>query len=791
MDAPVWFIPDRDQSRFYPLRSFLSQPPASVVEAYLDALTAPGDLVVDPFASTPTVAHVAQTMGRRVIAVQSNPLWIWLARVMAALPPAADIDAALAHLGDTPKDDTSLRTHIDQLYATTCAGCHQLTPADYNLWSRGQGPTHRHYTCVHCGETHLDPATEQDLRRAAEFDGRGFHSHFAFERVAPVGGLYGERVRKILDLYTPRNLYALVTLTVKIDTLFHEREERNLLLLLLLHLLDRGSSFYTDPSPQAQPQLTSHKEFVEFNLWSELERAARALGETAPEFRVDLSPSTTDVIQGDTPRAFMNRGSTRALARAIPEHTAACILTTLPQRRLAVWALSYFWGAWVLGRAAVTSLVPSLDAHVGDPNWERRWYLDLLAGSMNAAAKLLHSEGRAAFIFGESWNEVIEALLLAASGAGFELDSLLFQPQVGDMPRREFDSLRGDYRVTFAPGAEAPKLLPEPELVKRIRAAALDAGREVLARRGQPLAYSWVHHAAYAREAREGYLAQAMHAGPKMIPGRFVSSAVREGLSEGYAHDLDHYEAADQFLWFRRGGRENLNVPLIDRVDDAVHELLSRAQSLPHAELEDALYHQFPGDLTPEAGLVELCAQAYADLQQASSSDARPQSPEGEGAPALDPQAQSFDRACVWHWRREAEAPLKSHALDVLARLGERLQFRVGQVAPFDLTWEADGEIAHGFVWRERAVFADLAQIQVAPMRGYLIVPEVQVPLLSAKLRHLPTLAEAYNEAGWGWMRVPFVEKLLEQEKIERHDLLLITGLVPPVAAGQTQLELF
>jgi hypothetical protein len=35
------------------------------------------------------------------------------------------------------------------------------------------------------------------------------------------------------------------------------------------------------------------------------------------------------------------------------------------------------------------------------------------------------------------------------------------------------------------------------------------------------------------------------------------------------------------------------------------------------------------------------------------------------------------------------------------------------------------------------------------------------------------------------------VEKLLETEKIERHDLMLMTGLMPHLAGERTQLELF
>jgi hypothetical protein len=778
MNAPDYFIPDRDPRAFYPLDSFLRAPSINVAAAYIQALSAPGDLVIDPFGSTPNVARAAHALGRRAIVVESNPLWAWLARSMATLPPAAEIDAALARLGDALKDDTPLRAHINSLYTTICAGCQKPTPADYFVHARGAGLIQRHYTCAHCGATRDDPAAEDDRKLAESFNARGLHYHLATERVAPAGNLHAERIRKMLDVYTPRNLSALVTLTQKIDSLFHATRERDILLLLLLHLLDRGTSFYATPASVAQ--LAAHKQFIEFNLWREIEVAAHALAQHAGTLA--LADSIADVSAANDAAPFVGRGSAKTLARDLPKQSAALVVAAPPVRRVAVWALAYLWGAWILGRAAVEPLIPFLDTQK-DAAWEWRWYSDLLNDSMNALATLLRANARAVFAFGESWQFVIEALLLAAAGARLNLEAFLFQPRVGDFPRREFDDIRGAYRIVFS----LPLALTgeEPgmgigELEQRIRAAALAAGGDILARRGEALAYSWVHHAAYARAARDGLLRQALRTRLKTAPGRFVHNALVAGLSEGYAHDFDHYATPNQFVWLRRA--RELGAPLIDRVDDAVREILARG-SIAHAELEDALYRQFPGDLTPEAGLVALCASAYAD-----------------------------ERAGLWHWRTRDTAAERARALELLARLGERLEYAViadsrwhianGKniqsairhtpyaIRDFELIWLSDGEIAHGFVWRERAQFTDLLQVHIVPARGYAIVPENLIALLQEKTRRLPHLADAFHEAGWHFVRVPFVEKLQSEEKVERNDLALIAGLVPPLAEKRAQLEL-
>jgi len=772
MEAPNYFIPDREPRAFYPLRDFVRAPSLHVAQKYIEALTHPNDLVLDPFGATPNVAIAAHTLGRRAIVIAHHPLWAWLARAILTLPGETEINAVLTKLGDALKDDLPLRAHLAQLYATGCAVCGKSTPADYFIRARSGVLLRRHYTCVHCGVTRDDDATEDDVKQAQAFEGRGLHYHVAFERVAPAEGMYADRIHKILDVYTPRNLYALVTLTQKIDLLFRQPRERNILLLLLLHLLDRGTAFY--PAPDAGAQLKTHSQFVEFNLWREIEIAARALGETPPS--LPLTESVTDVIRADSPRVFMGPGNLAAFVSEIPPQSVALVLAAPPIRRFGLLALAYVWGAWTLGRNVMQPFAAFLDPQK-DLLWELRHYAEVLGESFKTIHRLMHPEARAVFAFDESHHLALEALLMASANARLDLESFLFQPRVGDAAHSEFGDLRGSYRIAFrkngtlrpAPEESLEQELPSDEaralwrpapgvnigqLEKEIHRAALDAGKEILTRRGEALAFTWVHHAAYAHIAREGLLTQVWEARLKTAPGQFVHQAVIAGLRAGYAEDFDHYETPTQFVWLRR---TKLGAPLIDRVDEAVRAILARG-SISNEELQDIIYRQFPGDLTPEAGLIELCVAANQPL----------------------------------------DANAKSLAIEALTTLGKRLGFQVSHfnvrgsatVPAFDLVWQAEGEMTHAFIWRDRAQFTDLIEIQMAPARGYLIVPENVAALMQEKTRRLPHLADAFYEAGWNFVRVPFVERLLAQATLERHDLVFITGLEPPSLEQGTQLEL-
>jgi hypothetical protein len=742
---PDQFIPDRDPPGFQLLGSYLHGPPVSVAEKYITAYTTPGDLIVDPFACCPTLARHAYKMDRRFVGFESNPVWAWIARSLATIPGAAEINAMMTRLGDALKDDVALRSHLSQLYATRCVECNQITPADYFTHSRDEGVIARHYSCAHCGAVRDDPATQEDIEAFRAFDAKGMHYHLAFGRVVPEDEMWSSRIRNLLDLYSPRSLYALVTLTVKGDTLFRAPTEQQLFNLVLLHLLDRGTSLYAEPDKPAA--IARHKRYVEFNLWRAAEFAARELAQLPS---LPLMTSLRSVTSSQTSSLWLGRSSAKAIADELPTGSAALVLTTPPSRRAALGALSYFWGAWILRRDAVKSLVPFLDPERADPSWERRWYFESLAATLNSVARMLRPTGRAVFVFDESNYESIEALLLTASGADLNLETFLFQPRLGDAPRREFDHLRANYRIAFtASPSEARKAgIDVGEMKRRLRAVAQEAGRAIMTRRGEPLGFPWLHHAAYARAAREGLLKQIMQAKMRETPGRFAIEAMQGGLRDGYAQDFDHYEGHKEFLWFVRSKSET---PLIDRIEKEVMEMRT-AGELAREELEDRIYEKFSGDLTPEDGLVDLCVRACAQVI------------------VIDEHSQ---------------------AVKMARELGARLGYTISMnEKPFDVAWMDDGELVHGFVWRDRPAFEDLLRIHVAPARGYLIVRESLVEFLCEKVRRLQPLVDAYREAGWDFVRVSSIEKLTRQELIARNDLVLMPGLVPMVAEPSAQLEL-
>ncbi len=768
---PRAFIPGRD-TQFYLLARHLSPLPLNVARAYIEAFTARGDLVLDPFATAPTVARAALESGRSALAVDSNPLIGFAARFGAAPPPAREIENALAALGEVKKGDEPLRSHILALYSTICAGCGGAVTAEYMVWAREPGlPVEKIYRCPACG-MRRDPTTTADRSQAARHTARGLHYHLLLERlVASAAPPHAATVlRELLALYTPRSLYALVTLTLKLDSEIKDDAARQILAALLIHALDVGTTLY--PSVEARPERQTPETFVEVNVWHALEQAASGLGEGPPA--LPLAKSAQQVAESPSPCIFVGHGSAHAIAESLDAH-AALILTSPSRLEPRFWELSYLWTRWTLGVNPSRLLEPFLEEE--HQRWG--WYGSALAGSLRDAGTLSTRDAHLVAAFPSAGLAMSEALCLAASPE-FGLDTFAFRPERGAVSASEFGAARGDYQMVWTRRSAHPPAKSAQEVSQSVRRAALRGALEILSARAEPLGYAWIHHGALAQLTQDEALARTLDVSlsPRDNPFQFLHREMEAGLKEGYAEDLDHWEEPGRVLWLRRSPQRGV-LPLADRVEEAVREILSRAGELSAGELDEAVLQRFPGLLAPEIELVELCAGSIAQVRNGR-----------------------------WAWQEQDFGDELSDALDAASRLGEALGFTVrpgeGIVA---LAWQDEKVIpassggtvrelrvredSHLIVTAERLDARLLLRSAASPLKGMVILPERRIDLTREKLRRSPPLARALREAGWEFLRLPFIELLLRSATPGRAELQLALGLDPPLARGKEQMELF
>ncbi len=770
------FVPNRD-GRFYLLGAHRQPLAENVAARIIESCTQPNDLIVDPFIASDAIVRAALERGRRIIAADSNPIVAWAARIQATLPNARDLNAALLRLGDARKEGETLHGALEKLYASQCAQCGGAVTVDYFVWKRYSGKNllaEKMYACANCG-ARRDDATEADRQRAKDAAPRGLSYHLLVQRLIADDPANTPHIKRLLELYSPRNLNALATVTQKLDAEFRDDAARNVLAVVMLHALDVGTSLYA--SRDALPTREIPDEFVEINIWRALETAARGLGERAPALRLASNPA--QVLKSATPAAFIGQGGARFLSENAPNANAALILSSPARLDPTFWELSFLWTRWLLGKNTATPLEPLLDEK--RQRWS--WYGEALTNSLADVARLAREDARLVIAFPSGSHAMIEALMLAASPV-FALEHFAFRPERGAVRSTEWGALRGKYEAVWTRADTSPPPASLQNIATKIRAGSLRAAREILDARNEPLAYSWLHHAALEKLARENILAETIGATYREGDNafQFLRHRMEEGFKEGYVEEIDHWEEKGRVLWEKRvagSGERGAGSDFAARVEGAAREILEARRKISVEELEDELLKRFGGLLTPESELVEMCARVCAELKENE-----------------------------WVWRESNGNEEMTRARSLAIQLGERLGFEVIENSEaFDLIWRAEKiipasasgamrqekifEDAYAIMFRARVDFQELIARRATPLRGLVVIPETQVELTRERLRRDPRWVKKLERAGWEFLRVPMLEMLLRGEYVTRSEIQLAWGLEPALLEGREQMELF
>ena len=388
--------------------------------AHVAGWTAPGDLVLDPFAQGASVTAAAAGAGRRAIAVTGNPVLALLLRAELAPPPPQSLLAALERLRAAPKADAPLGEHLDGLYATICSQCGRSTPALAFTWERGAGsPEQREYRCPACGHHAREPlpAEEQGMLRPPP--AAGFHRQLVAERLRLEDGRHPLLIGRLLDLYTPRNLYALTALQLKIDVLFASSPLLDALRVALLAAMDTGSNLNAADeewgalsSKRPLRSLLPPRRFREANIWQAF---CAAVQQMASWPRTGASLTAVPLAEA----LHVGPGSVAivlASARVLPQLAGQVMLSlsSLPHFEPAFAALSFLWSGWLLGKEGARMAERLLHQRTRK---EGR-YLQALQSALSLLSGALAPAGKAIFVFQAAATHEREGLYAAAGACG-------------------------------------------------------------------------------------------------------------------------------------------------------------------------------------------------------------------------------------------------------------------------------------------------------------------------------------------------------------------------------------
>ena len=767
---------------------------SQVLTAYLHSYTAAGSLVLDPFCHSPDIVRETVASQRRIISISFNPLDALRTRLALSTIPAREVEAAVTRLGDSPKAGVPLRQHLQRLYRTTCAQCGKEVIADYFIWERGyELPRRVHYHCPACGDAGLRDCNENDAHILQEVQPRGLHYYHILERVVGRESHAKKLTASLLELYTPRNLYVLSNILLKIENLFSGSGVYDYLRLGLLRALEQASKLNPvpgEPAPLHAPGLRPLPHFVEWNAWQLFEESTRQLGQNQPPAPIALAAGIQELLPPGQPpsaearsstsapqsaMAFVGHMTVRELAKVLPPASVSLIWAQPPSQGHTQWALPYLWTGWLYGSEEAAPLWPLVRRRSSD--WA--WYLQAMRGALLALKEMLQADGHVVLLSQSKGLAQHETLALAAAGASLRLENMLYCSREPETATSPFGGLRGDHRSVWVPGPSTPPFpMTMAGLTTRLQELAVAAAEETLQARGEAAPFARLHCHIWEALARRGVLQRVMLGRELPSTLDWVREQIQQALQnqvgptfvQVWADEPVPAEGAAEreCLWWLALAPDV--PPLSERIERAVYETLVAAGPVALSELLIAVYARFPGMLTPDREWVLACLKSYGQQVAGGRWALR----EGE--------------------RPSERAQARDRVLYVLQDLGQRWGYEVKRAEHLALRW-IQGE-KQPVVWAilDTAALSTLLDAAAgglpAGARKLAVIHDARQDLIRLSWTRSPLLRRKLVGTGWQFIHAEDLYHWSSQHKITPADLDTLVSLDPLAIRQRTQLPL-
>jgi hypothetical protein len=734
--------------------------------------------VVDLFCQGPTAVREAAALGRRALGFSVNPLLLIVARLGLSQPDAdavnatafttEAVNAAFTHLADTLKGDTPLHQHILSLYHSACPTCSSPGIAEWFAWDRdGHFPFKKAVRCPNCEGLQEGTPDDEDVASAQHVQPRGLAYYYALDRVAPPGHQARERAAELVELYTPRNLSALMDITMRLEDLEAEKETKLVLTAALLDCFDACSSL--DPPDEERPRprtLRAPSLYLERNVWLCFEDGlSRLLTETLPpppapppegegRYPVRRASDVATLVNGAEEGYALVSYAARDVRKIVEPNSAALIIIDPPQPDAVFWALSALWAGWLWESPAARRLRPFLRRRRFD--WE--WHWRVLEAALQAAGPLLTPEGHLVTLFSERDEEVLTSVCLAADSAGYTLEGWGYSPEAG-------------HRLVWRWEGERPEHAPPEteELEQDIASATEKALVHTLRERGEPTIWPLLHTGAHVELVGRGLLSRAAEIPKSSSPAlTFTADAIRRAFEAAPLIQVFEQEETEKPLWWLADAPQIADT-LADQAETQVWELLIQQRTWDKEDLTNATYARLSGSLTPDLALVLVCIESYS-VQENETLHLRAED---------DPLQRSAE---VKTLRQELEG------------LGKRLGFQVKRGRGWDVRWLEEGRETYVFAISSTASLAQHLLTKRAADEGAqrcLVLPGGRSHLANFKLQRDPRLANIVIIEEWQFIKFRLLRRLVAEETLDRHALKTVLGLDPIAEQEAAQIPLF
>jgi DNA modification methylase len=195
----------------YSMHKYWGKKPHNIIRSFIECYTKEGQIVMDPFCGSGVTAIEALLAKRKAIAIDLNPIAIFITRATLLPVNPNDIEMEYYRIRDT------VECNINELYLTRCTQCGATAVGTHFIWE-SDALKKIWYHCKVCGERKgIKTPDQADYERVRTIEAQKIPYFYPRTPLYENPRLNAYSGMTVADLFTKRNIMALSILLHEIE----------------------------------------------------------------------------------------------------------------------------------------------------------------------------------------------------------------------------------------------------------------------------------------------------------------------------------------------------------------------------------------------------------------------------------------------------------------------------------------------------------------------------------------------------------------------------------------------